>query len=771
MKKYLSLLSVLLLNLISFAQFNITPSSDATQLAQLLAGSGVTIDTAWLDCPAQAAGTFTEAPAGLGISDGILLTTGRAIDIDNPPSFFSSTNNNAPGDADLNALLQSLGETYTTNDRCVLEIDLTVTGNEISFNYVMGSEEYPGFVCSSFNDIFAFFITGPNPNGPDYNGSNIALVPGTVTPVSINTVNNGSGGSAPSCITTNTQYFNGQINGVAFGGNTVVLEAFAETVPCETYRFKLAIADGGDNIYDSGVFLEEGSFQSNTVTINSLTTVGEGFNSAVEGCVNGLFTFELLDAQGDSTINILVGGTAENGVDYDFIPSVVDFSGGQTSVQIEINAFEDGIDEGQETVIIYIESECPGVFLDSAVLFINDRIPLTINPVTDSLCIGESINVVAEGAQFYTWFPEENVSDPSAGDVIITPDTTSSYTLTYQLGTCIEDTVVDLSVINLDLFSSILVNESCPGAEDGSIEIIIENNIGEDVNYNWSNGADSSYVEGLEAGEYSVLVEEVGCEFEFFFEITAPPLFMEITADTIICLGDQVDFQVTDNLVDEAIYNWSPPLFIDSVELAETFATPEENITYTLTGTNPAGCSTSDSISIIVQNLELNPLYIDTSIFSGETIEIGAEIDSVNLTNPIEFNWSPDDFLENTESLITNTTPLSNVVYTLTAESGLCSDTALITVLLNLTFQMPNAFTPNGDGVNDVFYPENVTGGVVREFRIYNQWGEVIYDDPSQGWDGTFNGVPQAPGEYFYFIRLDNGIENAILSGPLFLIL
>lgn len=771
MKKIFTLICISSFYLISQAQFNITPNTDATQLAQLLAGSGVTIDTAWLDCPAQAAGIFTDAPAGLGISDGIVLTTGRAVEIDNAPGFFASTNNSAPGDPDLNALLQSLGETYTTNDACVLEIDLTVTGSQISFNYVMGSEEYPVFVCDIFNDIFAFFITGPNPNGPDYNGSNIALVPGTVTPVSINTVNNGSGGFAPSCITTNTQYFNGQVNGIAYNGNTVVLEAFAETIPCETYHFKLAIADGGDNIYDSGVFLEEGSFQSNTVSINSLTAVGEGFNTAVEGCVNGLFTFELLDAQGDSTINILIGGTAENGVDYEFIPSIIDFTGGQTTVQIEIIAFEDGIEEGLETVIIYIESDCPGVFLDSAVLFIADRIPLEINPVTDSLCIGESVNVVAEGAQFYTWFPADNVSDPSSNDVIITPDTTSSYTLTYQLGTCIEDTVVDLSVINLDLFSSVLVNESCPGAADGSIEIVIENNIGEDVIYNWNNGADSSFVGNLEAGEYTLLVQEVGCEFEFFFEITVPPLVMEITADTIVCLGDQVNFQVFDNLVDNATYVWTPSLYIDSVEFAETFATPEENITYTLTGTNPAGCSISDSISIVVQNLSLLPLYTDTSIFTGETIEIGAEIDSVNLFDPIEFTWSPENFLESTTDLITNTTPESNIVYTLSAESGLCSDEVLITVLLNLTFQMPDAFTPNNDGINDVFYPENVTGGVVREFRIYNQWGEVIYDDASQGWDGTYNGVPQAPGQYFYFIRLDNGIENAILSGLLYLIL
>ena len=86
-------------------------------------------------------------------------------------------------------------------DECVIEFDFIPEGDSISFNYVFVSEEYPEYVCASYNDAFGFFLTGPNPNGPNYNAENIALIPNpnnpstyTNTPVAINTVNPGLAG-------------------------------------------------------------------------------------------------------------------------------------------------------------------------------------------------------------------------------------------------------------------------------------------------------------------------------------------------------------------------------------------------------------------------------------------------------------------------------------------------------------------------------------------------------------------------------------------------
>lgn len=775
MKNLLILVSVFFFFKLQSQTFPISQNNNAQQLAQALAGSGVSISNVTLNCAPTGTATFSNAPGLLGINQGIILSTGRATDIAQAPAQFASTNNGRPGDTDLNNYIQTLGANFQTFDACALEFDITVTGNFISFNYAMGSEEYPTFVCDIFNDIFAFFITGPNPAGGNYNNQNIALIPNSTTPVSINTVNAGNifFPISPFCVQTNQQFFAGQIPNIVFGGNTRVLTASAATVPCATYRFKLVIADGGDAIYDSGVFIEAGSFTSNSVSISSTAGGISGDTLLVEGCTTGQFIFELIDAQGgDSTLNLIIEGTAINGVDYELIPTVVDFSGGTGIVAIDIIPIEDGIFEGIESIIIYAAGACPGEFTDSAIIFIADRIPLTVNPVVDSLCIGESITVTASGAETYLWSPPAGIPNPTSPTVVLSPDTNTIYTLTYTLGTCTDDTIVDISVINLQLIDNFVVDESCPNAADGFIEIIIANNLGNNVTYLWSDGQTTNTAIGLTAGEYSVIVEEGGCEFEFFFNINSPLLFLNVSAsDTVICIGDSIQFFFETNLQNNTTYEWTPSTGISNVNNPLTSASPQQSVTYTLSGTNAAGCEISDSITITVQQLQVNALFSDTAIVPGESIELGVVVDSVDLTNPIQFSWTPETFLSNPTIENPIATPPGNVIYTLTATSGDCSDTTTTSIFVDIVFNMPNAFSPNNDGINDVFYPENLAGGTVREFRIYNQWGQMIYNDPSQGWNGFYNGVLQSPGLYFYYIRISNGNTEEILSGELYLVL
>ena len=172
-------------------------------------------------------------------------------DIPNPTTSLASTVNGTNGDPDIDLLTAP----FPSNDACILDFDIVVTGDTLKFNYVFSSEEYTSFVCNGFNDAFGFFITGPNPSGAAYANENIALIPGTTTPVSINTVNDGTpNGTDAGCISTNVGFYNFGVTGVTFDGNTVVLQAFALTTPCPSYHFKLAVADGGDSSLDSGVF-------------------------------------------------------------------------------------------------------------------------------------------------------------------------------------------------------------------------------------------------------------------------------------------------------------------------------------------------------------------------------------------------------------------------------------------------------------------------------------------------------------------------------------
>ncbi len=207
-------------------------------------------------------GAFDGSNTNLGINSGIIMATGDVSVAIGPNNQSSATFGGGifgSSDSDLIALTPDLA----INDWAILEFDFIATGDSLAFEYIFGSEEYLEFVNSSFNDHFAFFLSGPGISGIYSNGAvNIALIPGTSDPVSINTVNtgvnaayfqdNGDGMTEP--FLSDNQY-------VQFDGLTVPMMACAGQLQVgEVYHIKLAIADASDTALDSGVFLAGDSF-------------------------------------------------------------------------------------------------------------------------------------------------------------------------------------------------------------------------------------------------------------------------------------------------------------------------------------------------------------------------------------------------------------------------------------------------------------------------------------------------------------------------------
>jgi len=253
----------LFLSTSSFAQLIVTPTSAASVLAQKIAGTGISVTNATLNCGVNASGTFTYTGSNLGISKGIILNTGTATDAANAGTYFCAVaNGNNFSDPNLISI-----EPLASYDACVLQFDIIPTFNNINLTFVFGSEEYPNFVNSSYNDAFGFFLTGPNPSGGNYSGLNIGLLPNS-TPVSINNVNAG----------TNPTYFHDNYTSpntdIAYDGYTIPITSSTPVVPNATYHMKIAIADAGDEIYDSGLFIKDSVFTSCTnvpvVTFDSL---------------------------------------------------------------------------------------------------------------------------------------------------------------------------------------------------------------------------------------------------------------------------------------------------------------------------------------------------------------------------------------------------------------------------------------------------------------------------------------------------------------------
>lgn len=244
----------------------ITPTGNAELLATRILGTGIELKSVdltggELGTNDSSAGTFTGGLAsGVGIESGILLTTGMARLVGNTnTSSFTGADFNGSGRSYLDAL-----SGQNTHDATVLDIKFKTDTGSLFFNFSFGSDEYNEFVNTSYNDVFGFFV----------DGTNIALIPNTATPISVNTVNAGPAGDGVGA--TNPQFFRnnaglydefGQLISSPFAleydGITKVFTVSAQGLDTgTTHTIRLAIADATDHIYDSGVFIQAGSFGS-----------------------------------------------------------------------------------------------------------------------------------------------------------------------------------------------------------------------------------------------------------------------------------------------------------------------------------------------------------------------------------------------------------------------------------------------------------------------------------------------------------------------------
>jgi PKD repeat protein len=238
-------------------------------LSTLLFGSCVSVSNLTYTGASSAVGYFLDPSAEIdsSFSYGLLLTTGDVQNAVGPNNSTSQgTNNSLPGDADLDALVPG----YTTYDASIIEFDFTSASDTIiASDIVFASEEYPEFVGTTFNDVFGFYISGPGITGT----TNLALIPNTSDPISVNSVNQN----------LNTPYYIDNSNGTTYqyDGRTTVISLKQAITPGQTYHFKIAIADAGDGIYDSGVLIKAGSFNGNAQIPVAAFTATETANLTV----------------------------------------------------------------------------------------------------------------------------------------------------------------------------------------------------------------------------------------------------------------------------------------------------------------------------------------------------------------------------------------------------------------------------------------------------------------------------------------------------------
>jgi gliding motility-associated-like protein len=402
-----------------FAQITINTSNSNTQLVNnVLLGGGVTATNVTWKGVLGGAGVsnkfqiaqFSNAGstlASMGFLNGVVLTSGNVNDIPNSSTcatmgsggYYSTTTGEYRTDADAVILGGSGSDDKNT---AVLEFDFIPTSDSIQFRYCFASQEYPGFNCTQYNDVFGFLLSGPGiagGQGFSNNAVNLALLPGsTNTYVTINNVNDGTS-AGTLCTLSPAQRqanFKGTIPGIAFCGFTKVFVARAKVTPCQTYHIKMVIADVTDGALDSGVFIEGGSFKSNGVSASVSSLNNNNVPSIdtilVEGCNKGVVTFHLNDpATAATTINYSISGNSTNGIDYNSLNGSVVIPAGQDSVQLIINPIADGANEGDEVITLTFNNGIACNSVNKVVSFIiKDGGLLTLNSTTTSPSCGSS---------------------------------------------------------------------------------------------------------------------------------------------------------------------------------------------------------------------------------------------------------------------------------------------------------------------------------------------------------------------------------------------
>ncbi|MBC6493172.1 hypothetical protein BC349_19125 [Flavihumibacter stibioxidans] len=305
------------------------------------------------------------------------------------------------------------------------------------------------------------------------------------------------------------------------------------------------------------------------------------------------------------------------------------------------------------------------------------------------------------------------------------------------------------------------------------------------MQYEWSpaNGLNNANIANPLASpsvdtRYTVKVTTTkGCSGSDSVQVTVVrPFKLTASAGERICAGEQVRLQAEG--ADR--YEWTPAEGLNSVTASDPLANPAVTTQYRVVGSDNDNCFTDTAaITVTVDPLPVINAGKDTILIAGESLRLNTLASS----DVIRYDWTPSAFLSCTACPEPVTTPATSIIYTVKVFNAAgCFASDDIVVGLNCSVDnvfIPNGFTPNNDGKNDIFYPLGKGIRKVSSLRIFNRWGSLVFErkdfginDRSAGWDGRVNGILQPAQTFVYAIQLvcDNG-QLIDLKGSLNLIL
>lgn len=398
-----------------------------------------------------------------------------------------------------------------------------------------------------------------------------------------------------------------------------------------------------------------------------------------------------------------------------------DWSTTEVTPSIEVTA------GGTYSVTITDQNGCP----DADTIVVTDVSPV-VNLSDQSICEGDFVILDAgSGFMFYEWSTLENTQT-------ISVDTTGTYSVTVTDNNECEGygsatiTVNPLPTVNVTAAQDTicagdpLVLQATPGF----------------VSYLWSTADTTSSITVSQSGTYTVFaVDANGCtNADSIVIVTYAPISISLN-DLEICP------QETDTLFGPAGY----------VSYAWTGGGTEQNLevsapgTYYLTVTDANGCNAVDSAVVTAVGVEVTATADPSLIDIGETTTLSAS--PINGSGNYSYSWEPAELVSDATVQNPTTSPTADTVFTVSVtdlNTGcVATDTVLVTVFDETRYAFPEAFSPNGDGNNDLFGMMSTGDVVMTEFRIHNRWGQLVHENATP-WDGKFEGTDQPNGTYVF---------------------
>lgn len=403
----------------------------------------------------------------------------------------------------------------------------------------------------------------------------------------------------------------------------------------------------------------------------------------------------------------------------------------------------------------------------------NCALTVLAQPKDTTICAGDSMTLRASGANTYIWSPASFLSNAYSAAPIFKGTTSTQYIVqgTDSSGCKGYDTLMltvnpKPTIVASPKAILLCVGDSVQLQAAGGTRYVWQPGIGLD------DSTSSKPKLALAMGAYKIVLRGynlAGCSNTDTVAVSMlpSPVVVALPPDTAGCVGNTVQLYVSG----APSYTWLPNAGIDDRDPKNPKLTITNSISYVVKGTDSNGCSGYDTINIKAYpkpELRASQERINDNCFGNEV--------QLRAVGANSYTWTPDFYCNNPKianPIVTIPSTQTFTVYGSNDAGCMGSDTVTVLFAGKSIVRIPNAFTPNNDGLNDKFRPIIVCGFDMTEFLIYNRWGQQVFatSDKNKAWDGNIGNVEAELGVYFYLLKgNDANGESLVLKGDVTLV-